>query len=266
MDNKRMIHVDLCGPAYGLRTYGEAASSRQPAPVYSIETEATNFLPSPLEHKLQLSRMVDEPFNSEEGQRIARFPAEFLPFSNEKLNPEVTPTDEMLRRHIQFLMHDKPVLDSLVDSIFLIVAEQDARANRHSPSAVRLSGIEKRPALNGSAARVVMVVEDRVAVALETGEKIKLLPSKLKFDSGTARQCLTLKEMKQELDDAFRESTPPAPLKADAKAMNKIRGYFSSDVHGQVFFARVIQAGNVGLTNVTDPELLPAFGRLCACG
>ena len=98
-----------------------------------------------------------------------------------------------------------------------------------------------------------------VAVALETGEKIKLLPSKLKFDSGTARQCLTLKEMKQELDDAFRESTPPAPLKADAKAMNKIRDYFSNDVHGQVFFARVIQAGNVGLTNVTDPELLPAF-------
>lgn len=98
-----------------------------------------------------------------------------------------------------------------------------------------------------------------VAVALETGEKIKLLPSKLKFDSGTARQCLTLKEMKQELDDAFRQSTPPAPLKADAKAMNKIRDYFSNDVHGQIFFARVIQAGNVGLTNVTDPELLPAF-------
>ena len=138
LDNKRMIHVDLCGPAYALRSYGEVVSCRQRAPVYSIGTEATNLLPSPLEHKLQLSRMVDEPFNREEGQRIARFPAEFLPFSNEKLNPEVTPTDEMLRRHIQFLMHDKPMLDSLVDSIFLIVAEQDVRANRHSPSAVRL--------------------------------------------------------------------------------------------------------------------------------
>ncbi|CAE7496387.1 Creg1 [Symbiodinium sp. CCMP2592] len=246
------LSIPIDGPAL-------VVSCRQRAPVYSIETEATSLLPSPLEHKLQLSRMVDEPFNSEEGQRIARFPVEFLPFSNEKLNPEVTATDEMLRRHIQFLMHDKPVLDSLVDSIFLIVAEQDIKAKRHSPSAVRLSGIEKRPALNGSAARVVMVVEDRVAVALETGEKIKLLPSKLKFDSGTARQCLTLKEMKQELDDACRESTPPAPLKADAKAMNRIRAYFSNDAHGQIFFARVIQAGNVGLTNVTDPELLPAF-------
>ena len=41
--------------------------------------------------------------------------------------------------------------------------------------------------------------------------------------------------------------------------MDKIRAYFSSDVQGQIFFARVIQAGNVGLTNVTDPELLPAF-------
>lgn len=190
---------------------------------------------------------------------MVRLPADFLPFACEKTNTAVTPTDEMLRKHVDVLKRWKPQTDATVNDILLSAIRQETERHAASSVVVELSGIAQRPALNGTVANVVAVVDERVAVELESGERIKLLPSKLKVKvDGGQPQMLTLSEMKGEL------SKPVQPLGTDKSdpQLELCSDFFLKDPDGHKCYSRVIAPKNAGLTNLTDPDLLPALRKM----
>eukprot|EP00435_Cladocopium_sp_Y103_P002045 s854_g1.t1 len=192
---------------------------------------------------------------------------------------------------------------------------------------VTLKGIVKRPQLNGCHARVICVVDGRVGVELESGEKIQVLPEKLIATSHPKSQFLTLEEMTSyikaeeqryidqmlEPGDIVRfhsltrsgylngsegivvealprtgehdESRYVVEVKTDGKLKQvwrknlnlqqkkvasqsetaryqEIVQYLTQDPLGQMFNERVVRAESFTFSNLTDPELLPAFERL----
>merc|ERR1712224_624914 len=57
----------------------------------------------------------------------------------------------------------------------------------------------------------------------------------------------------------LKQHTPDAGEKA---SLEQIQAYLHDDPAGQLFYNRVLVSMNMGLTNLTDPTILPAFEKL----
>jgi len=341
LDNGTMAHMDLCGPAYGMFSYAKRAAATcgasyddtsNEAPVCIVESPALCVAPldpsaaERFPHKLQMTRQADDGC----GLRMIRLPPTFRPYAHEKINPEITPTDCMLDRHAKDLAGFADEIKSIVNQLGRQAIGRSCVPSSPLRSAsqtmmVRLCHISKRPELNGQSATVLSISGDRVAVQLQSGEGIRLLPSTLVFENSTtqSRQLLSLTEMKTSAERLVNEAgesrlDPGDMVKieglqsatqlngldaivvdsdaeaaryivripsmagehkrirrdnlrlqkrheadaAEASALQVIRDYLDRDHLGNKFFNRVFMTANIGLTNVTDPEILPAFEKL----
>eukprot|EP00435_Cladocopium_sp_Y103_P000362 s162_g1.t1 len=320
LEDQRMVHIDLCGPAYGLFDY-ETTIAGNRAPVFAVVTEQLFLKPHPNQkdyaHKFHMT-----PCGKKNPARCTRLPAAFPPFAQEKINLEVTPVNVMQEK----LGCPQRLQEELPATLVRKAISGSLEHGQARTLEVRLQHIVKRPGLDGCQARIICIVDDRVGVELESGEKIQVLPDKLTSVGPFRSQLMTLEEMTGSLKDEEQRHLDqmlepgdtvsfqglsrsgylngcegiivegkPADLSGAVRYVVKVKSsgelkhvrrknlhlqqkkvlsqseeahiqainqYLTQDPLGAIFFQRVITAGSFGLTNMTDPELLPALEKL----
>ena len=173
LDDQSMVHFDLCGPAYGLYEYALTIAGKR-SPVFSVVMEQVDIRPHPCQtdfaHKFTMTHL-----GKKNPGRSVPLPKEFPPFAQEKLSLEVTPVDVMQEK-----IGCPQELQAELAATLVHKAISDALGHgRPEHLKVTLRGIVKRPQLNGCHARVICVVDGRVGVELDSGEKIQVLPEKI---------------------------------------------------------------------------------------
>eukprot|EP00918_Siedleckia_nematoides_P032132 GHVU01069548.1.p1 GENE.GHVU01069548.1~~GHVU01069548.1.p1 ORF type:complete len:562 (+),score=68.76 GHVU01069548.1:156-1841(+) len=279
LESGRMIHVDLCGPAYNLYFYQGVeilddnnklptrSSSSLEAPVYITVTPQLSIMKFPLEladkfpHKLMMCRSSVDPDGS---ARIQSLPDEFRPFKHaDKLNLEVTPVSDEARSGKRLAYSDE-VAQSIVDKLVFRAIQ---RREDNVGATACINGIVSRKELNDREFPLIGVNDKgRVIIEIDEGkEKITVATKTVTLRQLGGRQFLTLAEMRKELGAELKKLQTDIHIpKGDRgkKDMRECGRILQETKAGKELYQRVFVTGNAGITTMTDPELLPVVKQL----